>query len=105
MDAFITGFWTTLKSVGSWALDGCMFILKSAAYFIFDGLLTIIYSIVGALDLSSLVVNAAANWAALPSQAIYLVNALAIPQCISMMIYAIIIRMVVNLIPAAFTRI
>ena len=104
LDSFVTGFWTVVSTLANWLLNGALYVIKSALYYVFDGLLTIIYTIVNGLSFTSLTINAAANWASLPPQALYLLNQLAISQCISMIISAIVIRMTINLIPAEFTR-
>jgi len=105
MDAAINALFTFFQTLFKWALDGVLYVLKAALYFVFDGLLTIVTTIFGAIDVSTLMVNSAANWAQLPPQAIYLMSACGIPQCLSMMASAITIRMIINLIPAEFTRV
>jgi len=94
-----------LYDVMNWLLDGFLWILKMAVYFCFDGILTAIELFFSAMDFSAFVVSAVANWSGLPSQMIYLINHLAIPQGVTILIGAIVIRMGLNLIPAAFTRI
>lgn len=102
---FFLNFWVQAKLFSKWGLDGALYVLKVGFFFIIDGLLTAIYAIVSTLDLGSLVFNVAGLWAGLPPQVIYLVNAVGIPSGLSMILYAIVIRMLLNLIPAAFTRI
>lgn len=104
LDSFVTGFWTIVSTFASWMLNGSLYVIKAALYYVFDGLLTIIYTIVNGLNFTSLAINTASNWANLPPQAIYLLNQLAVSQCIAMIISAIVIRMTLNLIPSEFTR-
>jgi hypothetical protein len=59
---------------------------------------------VSALDLSALAFNTFSEWTNLPTQAIYIINQLALPQCVSIILGAIAIRMALNLIPSVFTR-
>ena len=46
----------------------------------------------------------AANWANLPDQAIWLITALGLPQCIAMLGAAYLVRLGLNLIPSWATR-
>lgn len=102
---YLINFWVQAKIAAEWGLDGGLYILKLGMYFVFDGLLTVVYAIVGSLDVGSFVVNTAGVWGGLPPQLIYLINAIGLPSGLSIVLYAIIIRMLLNLIPAAVTRI
>lgn len=101
LDAIFKYFADLLK----WALDGIMWVIGKATFVIFDGLLTVISAFFLALDFSSFLASYAMNWAGLPSQMIWLINAVGIPQGVLILSGAIGIRMLLNLIPAAFTRI
>lgn len=107
MDAIIdwlVSFWEKIKIALIWVLDGALYVIKAVAYFLWDGLLTTIYAIVGALDVGSLVVSVGGLWVGLPPQLLYLINAVGIPTGLTMLLYAIVIRKLLDLIPAAFTR-
>jgi len=91
--------------IAKWALTAFVWVLGKTLFYPFDGLLTCISSIFNAINLSTFVASYAMNWAGLPTQMIWLINAVAIPQGISILLAAITIRMLINLIPAAFTRI
>lgn len=88
-----------------WCLDGILFILKKAFFLPFDGLLTAISAVFSAIDISTFISSYAMNWAGLPPQMIWFVNAIAIPQGMTIMAGAVGVRLALNLIPAAFTRI
>lgn len=88
-----------------WCLDGILWLLGKAFFLPFDGLLTVISTIFNAIDLASFISSYAMNWAGMPPQLIWFVNAVAIPQGLVILASAIGIRMALNLIPAAFTRI
>jgi len=105
MAAAFTALFTFLSTILTWALDGVLWLLGKAFYLPFDGLLTVISSIFNAIDLSSFVATYAMNWAGLPTQLIWFVNAVGIPQGLTVLVSSIIIRLCLNLIPAAFTRI
>jgi len=105
MESFAAALWSFLNSLCTWALDGCLWLLKKAAFVIMDGLLTCISSIFTAIDLSSIAANYALQWANVPTQLIWFINAISLPAGIAILVGAIGIRMLINLIPAAVTRI
>ena len=101
---WLQSFWDFVLDALTWVLDGALYVIKAALYFGFDGLLTSIVAIVGALDVGSLTVSLLGLWAGLPSQLLYVVNATGLPTGLTMIFYAIVIRKLLDLIPAAFTR-
>ena len=103
--AFIDSFFSSLQGVGVWLLNGLLYVLKAAIYFPFDAILSVISAALTAVDVSSILVSASAAWAGMPSQLIWVINAIGIPQGLSILASAYLIRMALNLIPAAFTRI
>lgn len=103
--SFIASFFTSLKMYLSWALDGCLYVIKGALYCAFDGLCTSVFAFFGAIDLTAAIANITLSWSGLPPQMLYLINAIGLPQCLGILVSAILIRMGLNLIPAAFTRI
>lgn len=94
-----------LKALLKWCIDGILFVLTSVLFLVFDGLLTCISAIFTAIDFSNFVAAYAMSWAGVPDQMIWFINAVSIPAGIIMLTGAIGIRMAINLIPAAFTRI
>lgn len=96
---------TFLTGLLKWTLDGFLWLLGKAFFLPFDGLLTVISTLFKAIDLSTFVASYVMDWAGMPSQLIWFVNAVGIPQGITILAGAIGIRMALNLIPAAFTRI
>lgn len=105
MSAFFDALIFFLKSLGTFILDGALIIIKSAFYFIVDGFLTCISTLLSAVDLASLGTSTLMQWGNVPSQLIYLINAAGIPAGLTIIVSAKLIRMALNLIPAAFTRI
>ncbi|MGD9686358.1 MAG: DUF2523 family protein [Desulfobacter sp.] len=101
---WLSSFWNHIQTALKWGLDGVLYVLKAVLFFAFDGLLTVVYSIVAALDVGSLTVSLVGLWADLPPQLLYVVNATGLPTGLSMIFYAIVIRKLLDLIPAAFTR-
>lgn len=105
LKGFINNFWESLKTLIDYFLDGLFHILKTILYWIFDGFLTVVTSIINALDLSALGFEAFGEWANLPPEMIYIINQFGLPQCCTIIVSAIGVRMLLNLIPASLTRI
>ena len=103
--AFINTFFHTIQTLLGWVLDGLLYVLKTALFFPFDGLLTVVSGLISALDVSNVIVSSASTWSGMPPQLLYIVNAIGLPQGLSMLAYAYGLRMTLNLIPAALTRI
>ena len=101
---FVIDFFRLCKELLTWMLDGVLFVLKTAFYLPFDGILTAITAFISSLDIGQLVFNSASTWGLLPPQMLYVINAVGFPQGLTLVAYAIVIRMTLNLIPAALTR-
>lgn len=86
-------------------LDGLITLLQFVFFVIFDGLLSIVETFLAAVDLSAVAFNYAAAWSNLPSQLIWLINAVGLPQCFALLGAAYLIRLTLNLIPSVFTRV
>ncbi len=102
---FINSFFEILLSGFEWLIEGVGQVLSYVGYMIYDGVLTVIYSFVAAIDFSETAFNMAAQYAGLPSQLIWMINQVDLPQFFSYITIGISIRLVINLVPAAFTRI
>lgn len=105
MASLFASLFDFLLKISKYILDGFLYVIKASLYFVFDGLLTVMQTAITAIDFSSLALSTALNWSGLPEQTIYLLNQWGIPQCLTIIAAAITIRMLLNLIPAAFTRI
>ncbi len=104
LTAPFSALFTFLTNILKWSLDGVKWTFDKVLYLPFDGLLTSISAIFTALDFSTFASTYALNWAGLPPQMIWFINAVAIPQGLVMLGSAIGLRMLINLIPAEFTR-
>lgn len=103
--SFFGFFWTSFKQLLTWLLEGLSFVISGVFYLLVDGLLTVIYAIVATLDFGTVIATYAGYWSGLPPQLIYVINACGIPSGISILVWAIGIRLLINLIPAAVTRV
>lgn len=102
---FLNSFVTILFTVLTWALDALIWILVFSFKILISGLFTIVYSVISALDVGSILVNLSSQWGGLDSSVAYILNQTGIPTGLSMLGAAYAFRFVLNLIPAAFTRI
>lgn len=104
MEGFINSFFTTLQSLLTWVLDGVTYVVKGVFWFILDGVLTAITTFISLLDVGSHITSFAGYFGLLPPQLIWLIQAIGLPQGLSILIWAIVIRMTINLIPSWITR-
>lgn len=88
-----------------WALNGIVYVVGYALYYIMDGILIFVYGMLSALDLSGVVFNYAAEVAGLPPQLLYLLSSVSFFHCLSLITGAYLLRLVLNLIPGAVTRV
>lgn len=102
---FLSPFWTNATELFKSAIELFFYIISWVFYVIFDGILSTVYAFFSALDLSAVAFDMAAEWTSMPDQLIWLVNQLAIPQCLTIIVGAMGLRMLLNLIPGAITRI
>ena len=99
-------FWLfdTLLIPFRWLLDGVLWVIGNALYFIFDGLLTVFQLFFQGLDFSAVLFSNTLGSSMHPLL-VWFINQLGLPQCFSLIGLAIGIRMLLNLLPAAITRI
>nr|WP_321467154.1 hypothetical protein [uncultured Desulfobulbus sp.] len=98
-------FWTWCVVGFTWVLDGFILLVQFVFFTIFDGLLTVIETTLAAIDLAAVVFNYAAAWSNLPDQLVWLINAVGLPQCFTILGAAYLLRLTLNLIPSIFTRV
>ena len=102
---FLRDFWHQLQALGQWIIDG----IFTAFGFLFAQILEILFSaivaLVNTLDFSVVLTNQFADWSNLPGGLTYVINATGIPQGITILLSAILIRMTINLIPGSITRV
>ena len=98
-------FWTWVETSIKWLLDGLITLIQFIFFVILDGLFSIVETFFAAIDLSSVAFNYAAAWANLPTQLIWLINTVGLPQCFALLGGAYLIRLTLNLIPSVFTRV
>ena len=113
---FITGFFdavlsflnqvvTILFEVVMWLLNAVVWIFTKIIYFTLDGFFSVIIAFINGIDLNGVMPYIQSSWGTLPAQIIWLANAIGLPQGLGILASAYLIRMLLNLIPAVFTRI
>lgn len=88
-----------------WLLDGILYVVMGCFYLILSGLLYSLYALVSAISFSSVVFQWTAGWAGVPAGTIYFVTACKLPEAVTIVSAAIIVRMLLNLVPGAVTRV
>ncbi len=83
---------------------GVMFVIKAVFWLALDGLLETIKVHVMLLNVGQFTVSIAEYLGLLPPQMIYLIKAIALPQGLSILVWAIAVRMALNLVPSWITR-
>ena len=101
LNQFVSIIWNVLKM----ALDGFLYLFILQFKIILLGLFGIVLAIISAIDVGSFLVNISAAWGFLDPKIAYLINQTGFPTGMSMLAFAYGIRFVLNLIPAAFTRV
>ncbi len=102
---FVNKFFGLLMDGFLWLAEAVGEVLSYLAFTIYDGLLTVIFLFADTVDLSAMAFNMAAQYAGLPTQLIWLINQVNLPQSLTYIAGAIVIRMILNIIPAAVTRV
>jgi hypothetical protein len=102
---WLSTFWGWVETGFLWILDGFVLLLQFVVFTLLDGLFLVVETLLGAIDLSSMLFNYAAAWSSLPDQLVWLINAVGLPQCFAILGAAYLIRLTLNLIPSVFTRV
>ena len=102
---WLESFWHWVETGFTWILDGLLTLLQFVVFTILDGLFLVVETALSAINLSSILFNYAAAWSDLPTQLIWLINAVGLPQCLGILGAAYLIRLTLNLIPSVFTRV
>lgn len=88
-----------------WLLNGIVKVIWGVLYTVLDGVLTVITGFVSLIDLSTVTLELTSSWGLLPSQIVWFISQMGLAQALAIIGYAYIIRMLLNLIPATFTRV
>lgn len=101
---FCVNFFSMLIDLINWFFDGFVHIVSEIFYYFVDVFFSMIESIVNSVSFSSLT-SSFGNWNILPPQIIYILSQLDITIILGMLASACLIRLTLNLVPGAFTRV
>jgi len=102
---FFANILTVLKTFGLWMLDLSLGVFKSVLYWIFDKLCDLVEWFVGLIDFKNELFDTTLAWGNIPSELIYVLNEVGLDNGFVIIGAALIIRLTLNLIPAALTRV
>lgn len=88
-----------------WLLNGLVDLFWGVLYVVVDGLLTVVSGFVSLIDLSTVITNISSSWGLLPPQIVWIITHTGLAQCLGIIGYAYLTRMLLNLIPSTFTRV
>jgi len=103
--SFLNSFVTIIYNIVKFFLDGMLYLFVLQFKIMLLGLFGIVLAIISAIDVGSFLVNISAAWGFLDPKVAYLINQTGFPMGMSMLAWAYGVRFVLNLIPAAFTRV
>jgi hypothetical protein len=88
-----------------WIINGFVNVIWGILYVVIDGLLSVVTGFVSLIDLSTIITKLTSSWGLLPDQVVWIINQSGLAECLSIIGYAYLTRMILNLIPAEFTRV
>jgi hypothetical protein len=94
-----------ISSALTWLVSAVVKVIWGVLYVVIDGLLTVVSGFVSLIDLSNLIAHLTASWGLLPPTVVWVITQSGLAQCLAIIGYAYLIRMLLNLIPATFTRV
>lgn len=103
MDA-LNGLVNIINTGLKWVLDSFVELIWGILYVVVDGLLTVVTGFVSLIDLSTIISSLTSSWGLLPPQIVWIISHSGLEQCLAIIGYAYLARMLLNLIPATFTR-
>lgn len=103
---FCSNFWEMLIAFFNWVFDGILYLFSEICYLFLDVFFSAVESLITSIDFAQVAaLDSFGDWNVLPDQILYILYKLNIAQCLSMLAVACLIRLTLNLIPAAFTRV
>ena len=106
---FFSSFYTSIADacwyVLYYFLDGLILVIGYSLFYIYDGFLSVISTVLSLFDVSTSMFDIIGYITGLPPAMIYLISQAGIPEGLMMISAAYIVRILLNLIPAALTRV
>lgn len=85
-------------------VDPVVDLIKYIVFFFFDTFCTLVEYAIGLISLPANLTTNLFDWAGLPPQLLYILNAIGIPTCLGIVSSAYLVRFLLNLIPSWATR-
>lgn len=102
---FLNTFWQYLKEIFVWSFQALEYVALEVVKLLFSGFMTVVSGLINALDVGTILTEVSASWGLLdPKVAWFMVN-LGVSQGLGILGLAYGIRFLLNLIPAALTRV
>lgn len=103
---FFSFFWNQAVSILKWLLYNLFNLLIDIFYIPFDFVLSTFETLITSINFLELkTLNTFAKWNLIPDQVLYVLDRMNLGYCLTMLLMAYTIRLILNLIPAAFTRV
>ena len=102
---FIDSFFNQVKEIIAWLLDGLKYIVSEIFYVIYDKILSIIETLVTSIDFSGFSSAVTGFWSDIPGPILYTIGKFRLAEILAILAIAYGIRLLLNLVPAAFTRV
>ena len=102
---FINHFWQLLKDIFIWSFKAIEYIGEEIAKNLFAGFFTLAGGVINALDVGTILTEVSSAWGLLDPQVAWFMVNLGVSQGLGILGIAFGIRFLLNLIPAAFTRV
>ena len=102
---FVQGVVTILFNIGAWCLDAFMWCILQTIMTVFAGFLGIFKVLLVAIDCSVLITAMASNFGLIEPNMAAAITAIGIPQGVTIIGSACLIRLTINLIPSWITRV
>lgn len=93
-----------LLTVGQFLLDGIMYVIKGFFWLFLSGVLSTFSGFIKLIDFGALTIQWAAAKSSIPSMGLYVMQAVAFGEIVTMIAVAYMIRLTLNLIPSWATR-
>ena len=103
---FLLQVWEKLYGIQLWLCKQILNLCCEVVYFLLKVCFTAVLTIINGIDFAGVqILDAFNSWDLLPDQVIYILDQLSFGMCLTMLASAYGIRLLLNLIPAAFTRV
>ena len=106
LSEFLDAFIDQILNICTWIIDSILNLFMNLFYIIIDVFLKILELLISSIDFVEIEsLKAFNNWGLLPPQVLYVLYKINFTQILTILAAAYMIRKILDLIPAAFTRV